>query len=66
MAHEINLSDPNFEPSDEDLQGLMQRAFAGLGAAREQSLAEMRVRIAKLQIEAQIRFDARKADSGKK
>lgn len=59
MAAQINLSDPTFEPSDEDLKGLMHGAFAGIREAHDQSLLEMRARIARLQVEARARFDAR-------
>ena len=59
MARRINLADPAFEPSDEELAGLMRAAFAGLAASREQSLREMRARIADLQQEARTRFEAR-------
>jgi len=58
MPSEINLADPEFEPSDEELKGLMERAFAGVRQAGERNLSEMRVRIAKLQREAEARFEA--------
>lgn len=59
MPPPINLADPDFEPSDEDLKGLMTRAFAGVREARERNLIEMRARIARLQLEAMARFEAR-------
>lgn len=59
MADRVNLADPTYEPSDEDLKRLMHEAFAGLREAREQSLVEMRTRIAALQLEARARFTAR-------
>ena len=62
MPSPINLADPDFEPSDDELRGLMARAFAGVGAANARNLVEMRARIAKLQVEAQAKFDASKAD----
>ena len=59
MPSPINLADPDFEPSDEDLTGLMTRAFAGVREAKERNLVDMRARIAQLQIEAMARFEAR-------
>lgn len=59
MSQHINLSDPAFEPSDEDLRRLMHGAFNGIREAHEQSLFEMRARIARLEVEARARFDAR-------
>ncbi len=59
MSPRINLADPTFEPTDEDLAGLMRASFAGLAQAREQSLREMRRRIELLELEAIARFDAR-------
>ncbi len=59
MPVPINLADPDFEPSDDELKGLMTRAFAGVGEAKERSLVEMRARIARLQVEALASFEAR-------
>jgi hypothetical protein len=42
---ERNLADPSFEPTDEDLQGLSKRAFAGVAAENASVLAAMRARI---------------------
>lgn len=42
----INLADPDFEPTDEQLQELSRRAFAGIREERARSLAEMHERIA--------------------
>jgi hypothetical protein len=60
MPDRVNLADPAYEPSDEDLTGLMHEAFAGLREAREQSLVEMRARIAALQLKARVEFNARR------
>jgi len=46
MNTPINLADPSVEPSDEELSGLMQRAFAGIAEAREQSLRQLYADIA--------------------
>jgi hypothetical protein len=42
----INLSDPDFEPTDEQLIGLSARAFAGVRAAHQRALAKLREEIA--------------------
>jgi hypothetical protein len=41
-----NLADPAYEPSDEDLIGLANRAFAHVRDAHEESLRKLRVDIA--------------------
>ncbi len=48
----INLSDPSFEPSDEDLVGLSVRAFAGVRAAHERSMAKLSAEFAAALVEA--------------
>lgn len=58
MTSRGNLADPAYEPSDDDLGRLMRAAFCGLGDAREESLAAMRSRIERLQVEARARFEA--------
>ena len=40
-----NFADPDYEPSDEDLNELMHEAFDGLFAQKKQSLLAMRARI---------------------
>lgn len=60
MSVRVNLADPAYEPSDEDLTGLMHEAFAGLPEAHEQSLLEMRTRIATLQRKARVDFNTRR------
>lgn len=42
-----NLADPDYEPSDEDLNELMQRAFAHVPADSERLRASSRAEIAK-------------------
>lgn len=56
MVDRINLADPAYEPSDEDLARPMRDAFAGIADAREESLRAMRARIAVLQAAARERF----------
>lgn len=46
MSARGNLADPAYEPSDEDLAGLMHDAFEGVREAREESLRTMRDRAA--------------------
>jgi hypothetical protein len=52
MSDAINLADPSFEPTDEQLAGLMSRAFAGVTAAHEQALVRLRAEIEVLRAEA--------------
>lgn len=52
-----NLADPDFEPSDEQLAGLMKRAFAGLKEAERARLEKMRSDLAKAREEALARFE---------
>jgi len=47
----INLADPDFEPTDEQLRGLSQRAFAGVREAHQESLRRLREEIARLREE---------------
>lgn len=51
MERHPNLADPAYEPTDEELAQLMRASFAGLAAAREESLRAMRARIAALTAE---------------
>lgn len=53
-----NLADPDYEPTDEDLERLMRDAFAGIREAREESLRQMRERIARLSAEVLERLHA--------
>lgn len=45
MGVAINLADPDFEPTDEQLIGLSKRAFAGVTAKHEAALAKLRAEI---------------------
>jgi hypothetical protein len=45
MERRIDLANPDFEPSDEELTGLSRRAFAGVGAAHEDVLRRLRAQI---------------------
>lgn len=42
----MNLADPSFEPTDDQLQGLSIRAYAGVRAARVASMERLRKAIA--------------------
>jgi hypothetical protein len=46
MDQPKRLSDPTFEPTDEDLIGLSKRAFAHVRGAHQDSLRKMREDIA--------------------
>jgi hypothetical protein len=59
-----NLADPAYEPTDDDLAGLMHAAFAHVAEAHEDSLRSMRARIERLQAEARLRFDATRRAAG--
>jgi hypothetical protein len=65
MADVINLADPAFEPSDEQLIGLSSRAFAGVAAAHERALAKLRVEIETLRARAMHALDEREATARK-
>jgi len=62
MSGPINLADPAFEPTDEQLQDLSRRAFAGVAAAHAKSLVELRVRIAEARREALEALDRRERE----
>jgi hypothetical protein len=46
VPERINLADPAFEPTDEELMGLSVRAFAGVAAAHRAALERLRADIA--------------------
>ncbi len=52
MSEPVNLADPSFEPTDEQLAGLMTRAFAGVRGAHEQAMAKLRAEIAAARVVA--------------
>jgi hypothetical protein len=61
MAEPINLADPDFEPTDEQLIGLSTRAFAGVRAAHEAAMRRLRAQIAAAREEAMDGLAARRA-----
>jgi hypothetical protein len=58
-AERINLADPSFEPSDEQLIGLAARAFAGVEERHKQALAKLRAEIAAAREQSLRALDAR-------
>jgi len=46
MTERRNLADPEYEPTDEDLQGLAREAFAHVRGAHERALSQLRDEIA--------------------
>ena len=54
-----NLADPDYEPTDEELAGLMKRAFAGLAEADAARVTNLRKTIAAKRAEALASLDVR-------
>lgn len=52
MQRAINLSNPEFEPTDEQLRQLSKVAFAGLQRADEQRLRQLRSSVLEARAEA--------------
>jgi hypothetical protein len=52
---DVNLADPAFEPTDEQLGELFKRAFADVDSKHRESLARLRAEIARLRVEARWR-----------
>jgi hypothetical protein len=65
MGDVINLADPDFEPTDEQLQGLSKRAFANVGAKHDAVLAKLRAEIRARQSVAVKAFEDRMAARAK-
>jgi hypothetical protein len=53
----VNLADPAFEPTDEQLGELFKRAFADVDQNHRESLTRFRAEIARLRVEARRRID---------
>lgn len=64
MSDPINLADPSFEPTDEQLTGLSKRAFAGVAAAHASAMARLRAEIAIARAEAMRELDRRDPRNG--
>lgn len=52
MSDRVDLADPDFEPTDEQLMELSRRAFSGVKAARAESRAKLRAEIAAARVAA--------------
>jgi hypothetical protein len=65
MRDAINLADPAFEPTDEQLIGLSKRAFAGVAAKHEAVLARLRAEIRAMSALVMKDLDARAAARSK-
>ena len=61
MSETIDLSNPDFEPTDEQLGQLASRAFAGGREKHEQSMRSLRARIAEEREAVLARFGAKPA-----
>lgn len=62
----INLADPDFEPTDEQLMGLSVRAFAGVAKAREHALAKLRADISAARVQGLRDYEERQRASAEK
>ena len=60
MKSVINLANPEFEPTDEQLRQLSKVAFAGLQRANEQRLYQLRSNVLEARTEAFKAFRLRK------
>ncbi len=58
---EMHLEDPSFEPTDEELVALSQRAFAHVREEHQASLAKLRAEVSVLRQAALERLRARTA-----
>ncbi len=58
-----NLTDPEFEPTDEQFAELMHRAFAGVAAENQRALRELHERIAREALENLRQWEARQSCS---
>jgi hypothetical protein len=58
----IDLADPAFEPTDEQLAGLVTRAFSGVKAAHDAAMARLRTEIAEEREKALAKFAAQLAE----
>jgi hypothetical protein len=59
LVADVNLADPEFEPTEEQLGELFKRAFADVGSKHRESLEKLRAEIARLRAEARRRVVAR-------
>ena len=66
MTQRINLADPDFEPTDEQLIGLSHRAFSGVAEARGLALAKLRAAISAARVQALQAYEARRRAAAEK
>jgi len=64
MASEIDLGNPAFEPSDDQLNGLIARAFAGIPEANRAAIAGIHAQIRLARAETLRELDALLAARG--
>ena len=60
-AQHGNLADPDYEPTDEELQELVHSAFADVAARNQEALRLVHVKIAALRADLMLQFAARQA-----
>jgi hypothetical protein len=65
MGSAINLADPDFEPTDEQLIGLSKRAFAGVAARYSAALAKLHADIQVMSAQAMRDLAVREAARSK-
>jgi hypothetical protein len=65
VSSAIDLADPDFEPTDEQLIGLSKRAFAGVAAKYEAALAKLHAEIEVMSAQAMRDLAARQAARSK-
>jgi hypothetical protein len=58
----VNLADPDVEPSDAELEGLVRRAFSGVRQAHEQSLLRLREDIARRRAEVLRSLESKRSE----
>jgi hypothetical protein len=61
MADRVNLSDPDVEPTDEQLIGLSKRAFADVPRARAEALQRLRAEIDVFRARVRQTFEEKRA-----
>ena len=59
MSDRVDLADPDFEPTDEQLQELSRRAFSDVKARHEAAMERMRAQIAEASAATLKRFEGR-------
>jgi addiction module HigA family antidote len=66
VTERINLADPDFEPTDEQLIGLSRRAFSGVAEARRLALGNLRAAISAARVQALQAYEARRSTAAEK